>query len=202
MQIIAFEGLDKSGKYTQSEMLYKSLLELGLKVEKSEFHQYGEPTGELIMKWLKKEWDVDQKTIELIMTADKQAQQKWIDELEEEGCDFLILDRYTGSQQVYAKANGIDLEWTEQLQRYMRQPDVEIFIDIPAEESMKRKGKHNNGENDRYESDLEMLQRVRQIYTARDNIKIDGMQSIHDIQAEIRMELAGITKDALSKIQV
>jgi dTMP kinase len=198
MRIIAFEGLDKSGKFTQSEMLYKSLLELGLKVEKSEFHRYDTPTGELIMKWLKKEWDVDQHTIELIMAADKQAQQLWFDKLEAEGYDFLILDRYTGSQQVYAKANGVDPEWTAELQRYMIEPDVEIFIDIPAEESMKRKGKHNNGENDRYESDLEMLQRVRQIYTARENIKIDGTKEVAHIQAEIRMELADITKEAMA----
>jgi dTMP kinase len=137
------------------------------------------------MKWLKKEWDVDQLTVELVMTADKQAQQKWFDELEAEGVDFLILDRYTGSQQVYSAANGVSPIWTAMLQKYMRKPDLEIFIDIPAEESMARKGKHNNGENDRYESDLQMLKRVRDTFMKRNNIRIRGMQTVEEVHADI-----------------
>lgn len=183
MKIIAIEGLDKSGKHTQTKLLAEYLKTLGYKVVQSEFHRYDTPTGQLIMKWLKKEWDVDQKTIELIMTADKQAQQQWFNQLEEEGVDFLILDRYTTSQQVYAEANGIDPNWTNELQKYMRKPDIEIFIDIPAEESMRRKGKH--GENDRYESDLKLLNKVRGLFISRKNYKIDGMRSVEEIYNDI-----------------
>lgn len=185
MKIIAIEGLDKSGKFTQTELLLTYLKACGKKVVKSEFHRYDTPTGKLIMDWLTGKWDVDQHTIELIMTADKQAQQKWFNELEAEGVDFLVLDRYTGSQQVYSEANGIQPMWTEMLQHYMRKPDVEIFIDIAAEESMSRKGKHNNGENDRYESDLELLKRVRELFLHRDNIKIDGTQRPHEVHMDI-----------------
>lgn len=185
MKIISVEGLDKSGKHTQTELLKEYLQEAGYTVEKSEFHRYDTPTGELIMKWLRKEWDVDQKTIELIMTADKQAQQQWFDELDAQGIDFLILDRYTGSQQVYSYANGVGPMWTAALQQHMRKPDVEVFIDIPAEESMKRKGKHNNGVNDRYESDLQLLTRVRELYLDRNNIVINGNQSVTNVHNDI-----------------
>jgi dTMP kinase len=119
------------------------------------------------------------------MTADKQAQQHWFDELENLGIDYLILDRYTGSQDVYSIANGISPVWTAMLQIYMRMPDFEIFIDIPPEESMSRKGKHNNGLNDRYESDLNLLTKVRDLYLDRDNIVINGMQSIENIHFDI-----------------
>lgn len=185
MKIIAIEGLDKSGKHTQTKLLTEYLKTLGYKVVQSEFHRYDTPTGQLIMKWLKKEWNVDQKTIELIMSADKQAQQQWFNQLEEEDVDFLILDRYTTSQQVYAEANGIDPNWTNELQKYMRKPDIEIFIDIPAEESMRRKGKHNNGENDRYESDLELLNCVRQLYLKRNMIRINGLKSVDEVHFDI-----------------
>lgn len=177
--------LDKSGKHTQANLLQQYLETLKYNVTKSEFHRYDTPTGELIMKWLNKQWNVDQKTIELIMTADKQAQQQWFHELESKGTDFLILDRYTGSQDVYAKANGIDTEWTNQLQRYMRPFDVEIFIDIPAQESIRRKGKHNNGKNDRYESDLRLLSKVRTLYYERNSIVIDGAQPIEEVHLDI-----------------
>lgn len=186
MKILAIEGLDKSGKHTQTKMIQEYLVdELGLNVVRSEFHRYDTPTGELIMKWLTGRWDVDQLTIELIMTADKQAQQKWFEELEAEGVDVLVLDRYTGSQQVYSVANNVDAEWTAALQKHMRQPDVEIFIDIPAEESMARKGKHNNGENDRYERDFDLLNRVRKLFLWRDNVRVNGLQTVEEVHNDI-----------------
>lgn len=197
MKIIAIEGLDKSGKATQSELLKGYLQYSGFNVVKSEFHRYDTPTGELIRQWLCKEWDVDQHTIELIMTADKQAQQKWFYELKKEGVDFLILDRYIASQQVYSEANGVSPEWTAELQSYMWIPDIEIFIDIPAEESMSRKGKHNNGENDRYESDLSMLQDVRALFSSRDNIQIDGMQTPQEVHEDIKSSLSSTLRKAL-----
>ena len=185
MKIISIEGLDKAGKYTQAEMLKDYLEKKGKNVVKSEFHRYDTPTGELIMKWLTNKWDVDQYTIELIMTADKQAQQRWFTQLEKEGVDFLILDRYTGSQLAYSSANKMDSSWIRALQVNIREPDIEIFIDIPAEESMKRKGKHNNGENDRYESDLKMLKNVREIYDLYISNKVDGMKNPSEVHKDI-----------------
>jgi dTMP kinase len=192
MKIIAVEGLDKSGKHTAVKFLQEYLTTQGLYVVRSEFHRYDTPTGELIMKWLTGRYDVDQHTIELIMAADKQAQQKWFDELEEEGVDILVLDRYVGSQQVYSYANGVAPTWAAMLQQYMRKPDLELFIDVTAEESMRRKGKHNNGENDRYERDFELLSKVRELFLQRKNVKINGMQSIEDVHAEIVEALKGV----------
>jgi dTMP kinase len=183
MKIIVIEGLDKSGKHTQSNMLVDYLRSRGYKVEKSEFHRYDTPTGQLIKKWLYKEWDVDQTTIELVMAADKQAQQKWFKELEDQGIDFLILDRYTKSQFVYSLANDMPNDWVHQLQRFMRKPNMEIFIDIPAEESMKRKGKH--GENDRYESDLKLLNEVRALFFWYSDVTIDGIGHPEEIHKDI-----------------
>lgn len=162
MKIIVIEGLDKSGKHTQSKLLKKFLESLGYTVIQSEFHRYDTPTGKLIQQWLYKEWDVDDLTIELIMSADKQAKQRWFTQLEERGVDFLILDRYSASQICYSRTKGIDEEWVFQLQKNFRKPDMEIFIDISPQESMRRKGKH--GDNDRYESDLELLRGVRKEY--------------------------------------
>lgn len=198
MIIISLEGLDKAGKWSQSELLKEYLEDQGYKVIKSEFHRYDTPTGELIMKFLRKEWDVDQKTIELIMAADKQAQQNWFQELEQQGVDYLILDRYLASHQAYAVANGVDLDWILQLQKYSRKPDIEIYIDIDPEESMRRKGKHNNGQNDRYESNLRLLTKVREFYWRRRSesfgyesewIFVDGKRSIEEIHQEIVQKL-------------
>jgi dTMP kinase len=184
MKIIAIEGLDKSGKATQTALLTERLRLEGYNVVQSEFHRYDTPTGQLIQKWLRKEWDVDQKTIELIMAADKQAQQQWFEELEFQGVDFLVLDRYTGSQFVYGQATGTDVNHIGQLLRFVRRPDLEILIDITPEESMKRKGKW--GDNDRYESDKALLTAVRYLYVNKPGIvKVDGMRNIEEIHQDI-----------------
>jgi dTMP kinase len=192
LKIIALEGLDKSGKATQTKLLTERLRSEGYNVVQSEFHRYDTPTGELIMKWLRKEYDVDQTTIELIMAADKQAQQNWIKQLGKDDVDFLILDRYTLSQIVYSQASGLSAMWVSDLQENLLQPDLNIIIDIPAEESMRRKGKHNNGENDRYESDRQLLEEVgrlyRSFYTTTTNaprVIINGVRDIAAIHEEI-----------------
>lgn len=162
MKIVVFEGIDKSGKYTQSNLLYEKLIKRGLNVVRSEFHRYDTSTGELIRKWLFGEYNVDQYTIELIMAADKQAQQGWFKELEDSGVDVLVLDRYIASQLCYGKAAGVGEAFLLALQTYMRKPDFEILLDIFSETSLLRKGKY--GENDRYENDAKFLELVRRNY--------------------------------------
>jgi dTMP kinase len=192
MKIIVIEGLDKSGKFTQTKILAEMLAALGYRVVQSEFHRYDTPTGHLVMKWLTGKYNVDQATIELIMSADKQAQQNNFKALEEDGVDFLILDRYLLSQIAYSTVNGMELDWVLAMQKYMRKPDLDIVIDIPAEVSMTRKGKHNDGVNDKYESNLLMLQKVRGKYltlkegiSAPRKIIVDGERSILKIHDEI-----------------
>ncbi|WP_090646389.1 dTMP kinase [Paenibacillus sp. UNC496MF] len=186
MKIVAIEGLDKSGKATQTKLLREALEQQGHKVATSEFHRYDTPTGKLVMDWLTGKYDVDQLTIEFIMAADKQAQQGWFRELDAMGYDILILDRYTLSQQAYAKANKVPASLVNELQRHMIAPDINIIIDIPANISMTRKGKHNDGQNDRYESDLAMLMRVREYYLNSWNCFIlDGEMSIEHIHEKM-----------------
>lgn len=185
--IVTFEGLDKSGKASQSALLTQALRDCGLRVEASEFHRYDTPTGELVAKFLRGDYEADQYTIELLMAADKQAQQPWFDKLEGE-VDVLVLDRYTGSQWAYAIAQGIEGDFADTLQRHMRQPDLTVLLDIPAELSMSRKGKHNGGENDRYESDRELLTNVRRVYRGSLNdtdLCINGDQPVATVHDEV-----------------
>lgn len=201
MRIIAFEGLDKSGKWTQSTLLTNKLRDLGFKVMRSEFHRYDTVFGKIIKDWLGKEIELSKETLELVIAADKQNQQDWFDKLEEE-YDYLILDRYIGSQIAYSSANGLELEWVLSLQRFTSKPDIEILIDIDAVESYNRKSKY--GKNDRYEEDIEFLNKVRDTYLSIFNedystywckrIKIDGTKTINDINIEIMDKINKIEK--------
>lgn len=199
MKIIAFEGMDKSGKHTASVQLAEHLTNLGYKVVQSEFHRYDTPTGKLIQDYLYGKYKVSNETIQLIMSADKQAQQDWIQELEDSGVDFLILDRYYLSQKVYSnyfidKSNFS----SEQALLYkgiysdiikcFRKADITIYLDNTAETSMSRKGQH--GENDLYEQNKELLEYVRSGYlqeVQKENqyLIISSEQSIEEVEKEL-----------------
>ncbi|HDR4736874.1 TPA: dTMP kinase [Bacillus cereus] len=190
MIIIALEGLDKSGKKSQADKLHKSLYERGYNVEQSEFHRYDTPTGGLIRQFLDGEYNPGQLAIECIMAADKYAQLSWFEELAEK-LDVLILDRYLVSQLVYSTANGVDIDFTASLLDRMPEPNFQIFLDIEPEESMKRKGKH--GENDKYESDKELLTRARDLYLRYMKLEeedgnamiLDGTLSVEELHQQI-----------------
>lgn len=212
MKIIVFEGLDKSGKHTISNHLAAHLKRIGFKVVQSEFHRYDTPTGKLIWDYLRNDdYNVSNETIQLIMTADKQAQQSWFKELEDDGVDFLILDRYILSQRVYAtyfdlKAQEIPIkdyilsrastteyqlkelaEYNDMLLSKLRKPDLQIYLDISPEESLKRKGQH--GDNDKYEQNLELHKLVRsefQYYERMNEniLKIDAMQKLDKVKRD------------------
>lgn len=213
MYIIEYEGLDKCGKHTQSVKLTERLTKMGYKVVQSEFHRYDTPTGKLIKRYLYNQWnsvreklaqnlvkqwipehyDVEKDTIELLMAADKIAQQGWFDDLEKEGVDFLILDRYIPSQLCFGKAKGFDMGWLNSLYSKAKYADISILIDIEPEVSISRKGKH--GRNDRYEDDIVLLTKAREAYLKyfrrTNKIIIDGTskKSKKDIANLIEFEV-------------
>lgn len=191
MKIIAFEGLDKAGKATLSHHLADYLESKGFKVGHMDFHRYSTPTGQLIKKFLYGEYNVPQQAIELIMAADKVAAIPDFEMLAQEGYDFLILDRYKLSQWVYSQANGIDEKFAYTLFDMIPEPNYTIYVDIYPETSMKRQGKH--GVNDRYESDYELLNRVRGYYlkfvSEEYPIVLDGEQDIEQVKARLLIEM-------------
>lgn len=184
MKIIALEGLDGSGKSTQIRLLQKFLHGKGFKAIVFKFPFYESPTGRLIKDYLEGKLDVSAETFDLLQTADKQTLQYQFNSWEEQGIDFLILDRYTLTQMVYGEANGVDLAWIKKLQEKLRKPDFEVYIDIPVSLSMERSGK-----TDRYEKDAEMLTRVRENYWKKilnkEGFFIDGTCTVDVVHAEI-----------------
>ena len=121
MQIIAIEGLDKSGKNTLVKDLELDLKSQGYSVETMEFHNYDSPTGKIIWDWLRGNYEADQKTIELIMAADKHAQKKKIEDFRINGVDYLLIDRYILSQKVYYFSNiAIDREFDASVVNYRK----------------------------------------------------------------------------------
>jgi dTMP kinase len=180
--LIAFEGLDQSGKQTQAEMLRDALKQQGHKSRLVSFPDYGTSIGEEIARALQGERDYGPDVMQLLYIANRYERkpdlQRWID-----GGLILVSDRYTASSVAYGEAFGLDAAWLVELQKYLPPPSLTIVLDIAPETAVKRKAV----DRDRYERDLALQTRVRQSYqtqaAAHHWVVIDGEQP-KDVVAE------------------
>lgn len=163
MKIVSIEGLDKSGKHTATNILSNYFEEYDMKVARMSYPNYDSPVGELIHRWLRGTFDADVKTFEFLQAADKQHAQTLIQAHEDNGVDILIMDRYKHSQLAYGSYDN-DPVWMRELTKYMRDPDVVLYLDVEPEVSMGRRGEH--GDNDIYENDIKRLRDTRDNYKA------------------------------------
>jgi len=64
--VIVIEGTDGSGKQTQSEKLYKALLEMGLKVRKVQYPDYDSESSALVKMYLRGDFGMDPESVSSI----------------------------------------------------------------------------------------------------------------------------------------
>jgi dTMP kinase len=182
--LIAFEGLDQSGKETQAQQLRERLRETGRKVRLLSFPDYGTSIGEEIARALAGERDYAPDVMQLLFVANRYERREAIAESLADG-RILLCDRYRASSIAYGEAQGLDAAWLEDIQRFLSVPDLTIYIDIAPETAAKRKAH----DRDRYERDLALLSRVRQSYQRQARqvnwVQIDGENSKEQIADDI-----------------
>ena len=157
--LIAFEGVDQSGKETQAQQLREKLRGSGRKVRLLSFPDYGTSIGEEIARALGGERDYGPDVMQLLFVANRHERREAITEWLAGG-HILLCDRYRASSVAYGEAQGLDPAWLEEIQRWLPVPDLTIYIDIAPETAAQRKAH----DRDRYERDLALLGRVRQSY--------------------------------------
>src|SRR5215210_2090238 len=105
--LIAFEGLDQSGKETQAQQLRERLRELGHKVRILSFPDYGTSIGEEIARALQGEREYGADVMQLLFVANRHERRpdllRWLD-----GGLILVCDRYRASSVAYGGAFGLD----------------------------------------------------------------------------------------------
>ena len=157
--LIAFEGLDQSGKQTQAEMLRDHLKTEGQKARLVSFPDYGTSIGEEIARALQGEREYGPDVMQLLYVANRYERKpdllRWLD-----GGLILLCDRYMASSIAYGEAQGLDPEWLTTMQQFLPRPALTILLDIAPETAVTRKAV----DRDRYERDLTMQGRVRESY--------------------------------------
>jgi dTMP kinase len=183
LTLIALEGIDKSGKATQTAILAKRLRKMGREVETIAFPEYTTVIGRVIKRYLDGEMDFGPELRQLLYVANRWekhgALKLWLREEK-----LVIADRYIPSGIVYGLANGLNLEWMINLEEGLSPPDLVVVVDVSVATTFKR-----DEVRDVYEANLEFLEKVRSVYLDLAEkfgwVIVDGEKMKGDVAEEV-----------------
>jgi len=183
--LVAFEGLDQSGKQTQSELLRDWLTSAGRAVRLLSFPDYETVIGAEIGRALRGERDYNADVMQLLYVANRYEWKDQILRAREAGA-IIVCDRYLASSIAYGEAQGLDGGWLTEMQKYLPQPDVTFLLDIAPEVAARRK----TVDRDKYERDLALLARARESYLRQASragwVRLDAAREPTAIGADVR----------------
>jgi dTMP kinase len=160
--LIAFEGLDQSGKQTQTDALAAALTAKGHRCERLSFPDYSTAIGTEIHKALHGERDYAPDVMQLLYVANRYEFRARLEAWVADG-RIIVSDRYKASSIAYGEAHGLDAGWLSEIQRFLPAADLTILLDIAPKVAADRKAANR----DRYERDLDLLGRVRSSYRSQ-----------------------------------
>ncbi len=179
--LIVLEGIDGSGKATQSSLLEQALRAEGREVLHISFPDYESESSALVRMYLNGEFgsdpaDVNPYAASLFFALDRFAsfRKKW--KLFYEAGGIVIADRYTTSNMVHqmTKMDGREereqfLQWledTEYGKLGLPRPDTVILLDMPlaVSEVLVRRRAEAGGSMDIHEQHVEYLRRCHDAY--------------------------------------
>ena len=172
--LIAFEGLDQSGKQTQAERLLTAFRSAGHQAEFLTFPAYETAIGTEIGYALHGQREYAPDTLQLLYIANRFEFRPKIESWLSAGT-MVVCDRYLASSIAYGEAQGVDAAWLSGIQGRLPQPSLTILLDIPPDASSTRK----QAARDKFERDLPLLGRVRESYlrqaeASTDWIRLEG----------------------------
>ena len=186
---IAFEGIDGSGKSTQVKLLKQKLEVAGHKVYAT-CEPTDSPIGKIIRDIFSGRMEADHKVIAGLFVADRLDhllnKNNGVLKMLEDGYT-VITDRYYFSSYAY-HSPYMSMDWVieaNKLSAELLRPDINIYIDISAEESMHRIAKGRTS-TELYET-LDNLKQVKTLY-AEAFEKLKDIEKIASINGE-RTEL-------------
>ena len=207
-KFIVFEGIDGSGKTTQINKLSKWLIETAKIPEKNQLVITREPGGTNLGKSIRsllldtsEGKSPDSITELLLYAADRSQHVNEIIRPTLNKGDWVISDRFCGSTLAYqGYGRKLDIKLIKDLETIATQgisPDITFLLDIPVEESIKRR---INRKDDRMEKEgREFLLNVSLGFQAlsenRKWKKISAINSKENIMFEIQSEINKLIKN-------
>lgn len=212
--LIAIDGVDASGKETQSKLLTKRLKEEGKDIREISFPAYDNPSSTLVKMYLNGDFgdkpsDVNAYATSVLFASDRFATYRtdWGEDYK--SGKIIVADRYVSSNLIH-QASKIDdmaekdkfLAWLDDLEHNvfsLPYPDATIFLDMPPKYGgmlmRDRLNKSTGGEKkDIHESDFSYLEKSydNALYVAKKFgwiiipcVKNGEIRSIEDIHKDV-----------------
>lgn len=217
-KLIVIEGVDASGKQTQTGLLYEYIKSVTDKVIKIEFPDYESPSSEVIKMYLNGDFGKDADSVNPFAASTFFAidrfvsfKTKW-EKLYNDGY-IIIADRYVTANMLYQASKLKDagdksdfIEWIKDLEYKkfgLPEPDISIFLDVKPEISFKlisaRKNKYSGSEKlDIHESNREYLEKTYENakfvadkcgFTVIDCVRDGELKTIGEIHGDIKSKV-------------
>jgi dTMP kinase len=178
-KLILLEGLDGSGKTTQTGLLEKELIRRGIRLRRVKFPEYEEPSSAPVRMYLNGEFgknpdDVNAYAASSFFAVDRYAsfRRRWGRDYEN---GILILaDRYTTSNIIYQMPKLPRTEWDgflswiqdfEYGKLGIPEPDLTVYLDMPpliSQKLLNIRYRENGGRRDIHESNTDYLNGCRE----------------------------------------
>lgn len=202
--LINFEGVDGSGKRTQSRLLKDALLQRGFKVAVFSYPDYGSEYGKRIKAFLEREVELSVEEQFLLFLLDIVKDQGRVRGLLQDGW-VVILDRYFLSTLAYQSASGFDYEAAKEVVKLLNltTPSLVFYLEVPVETAYRRKGEQNRTNdraNDRFESNTEFLEKIEKVYERLFNdlplslVRLNGAEEPHKIAEKVLFAVEALVK--------
>lgn len=189
---IVFEGIDGAGKSTQINLLKDWLEQNGFDVE-----TVVEPTdsevGKLIRKILQRPdatTDRIQKTLGLLFAADRML---IMDKLNDDS-KVILSDRSFISSLAYQEP----ADWIKQINKYAKEPDLVLLLDVDVKTSVNRCSKEDEFENEEFLSNVKA--NYLDLISNFNHEIIDASTGVNKVSTDIKKAVAlymGICPDCI-----
>ncbi len=181
---VCIEGLDKSGKTSQSILLVQALSKKGYDTVYTTEPSRGE-IGTFIRKYVLHRRERVPAVVEALLFAADRAEhtEAEVKPLLKEG-KIVVSDRYVYSSLAYQGAAELDISWIAEINKPALEPDLAIYLDVPLEVVFKR-CRHGKSVMER----PEVQRRVQEVYQrlVREGkmIAVDGTRPVEVVANHI-----------------
>lgn len=185
-----FEGLDRSGKSTQSKLLTKKLEEAG-PVKWMCFPNRDTAVGTLIDLYLRRQIELPDETVHQLFSANRWESMASVVETLNAGTS-VVCDRYAFSGVAYSAAKGLDFSWCQAPDVGLPVPDGVFFLHVDESVGASRA----SFGDERYEN-LDMQAKVRNEFRnapLRAGVEWHDVNGARDIQV-IHEEIFGAVQE-------
>jgi dTMP kinase len=185
MPLLVLEGIDGTGKSTQSKLLAAALRERGMRVISSREPTDG-PYGTRLRNSATTGRLSPEEELQLFLQDRSEHVETLINPALEAG-EVIILDRYYFSSMAYQGGRGFDpAEIRRVNEEFAPQPDLLLLLDLPVDTALERIGVRD-GEANEFEQRASLETCSEVFHSIKDDFVrvIDASQSIEEIHRDI-----------------